>query len=43
MLRRFEEPEIDIAVNLGVGDCSARIWTCDLTHDYVPINGDYRT
>ncbi|MBQ1841154.1 MAG: bifunctional glutamate N-acetyltransferase/amino-acid acetyltransferase ArgJ, partial [Atopobiaceae bacterium] len=43
MLRRFEEPEIDIAVNLGVGDCSARIWTCDLTHDYVTINGDYRT
>ena len=43
MLRRFEEPEIDIAVNLGVGVCSARIWTCDLTHDYVTINGDYRT
>ena len=43
MLRRFEEPEVTIAVNLGVGDASARIWTCDLTHDYVTINGDYRT
>ena len=43
MLRRFEEPEIDIAISLGVGDASARIWTCDLTHDYVTINGDYRT
>jgi len=43
MLRRFEDPEITIAVNLGVGQSSARIWTCDLTHDYVTINGDYRT
>ena len=43
MLRRFEEPEVTIAVNLGQGDASARIWTCDLTHDYVTINGDYRT
>lgn len=43
MLRRFEEPEVTIAVNLGVGNASARIWTCDLTHDYVTINGDYRT
>ena len=43
MLRRFDEPEVTIAVNLGSGDASARIWTCDLTHDYVTINGDYRT
>ena len=43
MLRRFESPEITIAVSLGVGDASARIWTCDLTHEYVTINGDYRT
>ncbi len=43
MLRRFEEPEVTIAVDLGVGSASARIWTCDLTHDYVTINGDYRT
>ena len=43
MLRRFEEPEITIVVNLGEGDAHARIWTCDLTHEYVTINGDYRT
>ncbi len=43
MLRRFEEPEIAIAIALGQGDAHARIWTCDLTHDYVTINGDYRT
>lgn len=43
MLRRFEEPEITIAIDLGQGHSSSRIWTCDLTHDYVTINGDYRT
>jgi glutamate N-acetyltransferase/amino-acid N-acetyltransferase len=26
-----------------MGDASCRIWTCDLTHDYVRINGEYRT
>ncbi len=43
MLRRFEAPEIDIVVDLHDGDAACRIWTCDLTHDYVTINGDYRT
>ena len=43
MLRRFEAPEIPITVDLGMGECSTRVWTCDLTHDYVTINGDYRT
>ena len=43
MLRRFEGPEVDIAISLGEGEASARVWTCDLTHDYVTINGDYRT
>ncbi len=43
MLRRFEAPEIDIVVDLHDGDATCRVWTCDLTHDYVTINGDYRT
>lgn len=43
MLRRFEGPEISIVVNLGQGSASTRVWTCDLTHEYVTINGDYRT
>ena len=43
MLRRFESPEVSIAIDLGAGESSARVWTCDLTHDYVTINGDYRT
>lgn len=42
-LCRFEEPEIEIEINLGAGDASTTIWTCDLTHDYITINGDYRT
>ena len=43
MLRRFEEPTIDIVVSLGTGEACSRVWTCDLTHEYVTINGDYRT
>jgi len=37
------EKEIEILVNLGGGDCGATAWGCDLTYDYVKINGDYRT
>ncbi len=43
MLRRFEAPEVSIVIDLGQGSASTRIWTCDLTHEYVTINGDYRT
>ncbi|MGI6230764.1 MAG: bifunctional glutamate N-acetyltransferase/amino-acid acetyltransferase ArgJ [Tractidigestivibacter sp.] len=43
MLRRFEAPEINVAISLGQGDAHSRVWTCDLTHDYVKINGEYRT
>ncbi|MCH3942896.1 MAG: bifunctional glutamate N-acetyltransferase/amino-acid acetyltransferase ArgJ [Atopobiaceae bacterium] len=42
-LRRFEQDEIVIDCDLGEGDRSTTIWTCDLTYDYVRINGDYRT
>ena len=35
--------EISIEVDLGVGRSRARVWTCDLTHDYISINADYRT
>ncbi len=37
------ESEIEILVSLGKGECSATAWGCDLTYDYVKINGDYRT
>ena len=36
-------PLVVIAVNLNEGDESAECWGCDLTYDYVKINGDYRT
>ena len=37
------EKEIEILVTLDSGDKSATAWGCDLTYDYVKINGDYRT
>ena len=37
------ENEIEIRVTLGDGDFDAVAWGCDLTYDYVKINGDYRT
>ena len=37
------EKEIVIAVNLNSGNFSSNAWGCDLTYDYVKINGDYRT
>ena len=35
--------EVHIAVDLGIGRGRATIWTCDLTHGYVDINGSYRS
>ncbi|MBN8911233.1 MAG: bifunctional glutamate N-acetyltransferase/amino-acid acetyltransferase ArgJ [Rhizobiales bacterium] len=35
--------EIVIRIDVGVGDASGHVWTCDLTHDYVSINADYRS
>ncbi len=37
------ESEIEILVDLNEGEYSATAWGCDLTYDYVKINGDYRT
>lgn len=35
--------EIFINIDLGIGDVTAKAWGCDLTYDYVKINGDYRS
>ena len=35
--------EVNIAVDLGIGKGAARVWTCDLTHGYIDINGSYRS
>ena len=37
------ESEIEILVALNAGDATSTAWGCDLTYDYVKINGDYRT
>lgn len=34
---------IAISVDLGLGDGTSRVWTCDLTHGYIEINADYRS
>lgn len=39
----MKEEDIVIGVELGLGDGAASIWTCDLTKEYVAINGDYRS
>ncbi|MDX5984818.1 bifunctional glutamate N-acetyltransferase/amino-acid acetyltransferase ArgJ [Sphingomonas echinoides] len=35
--------EIEIGVDLGLGEGKATVWTCDLTHGYISINADYRS
>ena len=37
------EKEIQVLISLNSGDATATAWGCDLTYDYVKINGDYRT
>ena len=39
----MQQAELVIAVDLGLGSGRATVWTCDLTKEYVAINGDYRT
>ncbi|HEV2610563.1 MAG TPA: bifunctional ornithine acetyltransferase/N-acetylglutamate synthase, partial [Noviherbaspirillum sp.] len=41
--RVMKQSEITIRVKLARGDAAATIWTCDLSHDYVSINADYRS
>jgi len=35
--------EVQIAVDIGLGNGKSRVWTCDLTHGYIEINGSYRS
>jgi glutamate N-acetyltransferase/amino-acid N-acetyltransferase len=41
--RAFEQPEIEITANLGLGGGRAEAWGCDLSEEYVRINADYTT
>ncbi len=42
-LRRFEASEIVLEADLGAGQAETTVWTCDFSHEYVSINGDYRS
>jgi glutamate N-acetyltransferase/amino-acid N-acetyltransferase len=35
--------DVQISIDLGLGEGRARVWTCDLTHGYISINADYRS
>jgi glutamate N-acetyltransferase/amino-acid N-acetyltransferase len=39
----MQSPSICVTVDCGVGHGEALVWTCDLSHDYISINADYRT
>lgn len=41
--RELDKKDLTLRVNLRQGEGSARLWTCDLTHDYITINASYRT
>ncbi len=41
--RAIAGKDISIRLDLGMGNASTTVWTCDLSHDYVTINGKYRT
>jgi glutamate N-acetyltransferase/amino-acid N-acetyltransferase len=41
--RVMKQSEITIRIDLGRGAATDTVWTCDLSHDYVSINADYRS
>ncbi|MBS7348872.1 MAG: bifunctional glutamate N-acetyltransferase/amino-acid acetyltransferase ArgJ [Comamonas sp.] len=41
--RVMQQSEITVRIDLGRGSASQTVWTCDLSHDYVTINADYRS
>ena len=41
--KHLEGREIDLTVDIGLGEGRATVWTCDLTHGYISINADYRS
>ncbi len=43
MTRYMQRQEIEIDIDVGVGKGASGVWTCDLTHGYISINGDYRS
>jgi glutamate N-acetyltransferase / amino-acid N-acetyltransferase len=43
VVQHMKGGEVEIAIDLGLGRGKATVWTCDLTHGYIDINGSYRS
>jgi len=43
VVAHMKSQEVNIAVDIGLGAGKATVWTCDLTHGYIDINGSYRS
>jgi glutamate N-acetyltransferase/amino-acid N-acetyltransferase len=43
VVKHMQGREIEITVEIGLGEGRATVWTCDLTHGYIDINGSYRS
>ncbi len=43
IVAHMKNDEIDISVDIGLGDGQSTVWTCDLSHGYISINADYRS
>jgi glutamate N-acetyltransferase / amino-acid N-acetyltransferase len=43
VVEHMKGKEVEIAIDLGLGRGKATVWTCDLTHGYIDINGSYRS
>lgn len=41
--KHLKGQNVDIAIDVGAGKGKATVWTCDLTHEYISINADYRS
>ena len=39
----LQKDNVSIHVDMGIGDGSSKVWTCDLTHQYIEINAGYRS
>lgn len=42
-LKILSQKEIEIIIEMGVGESQVQVWTCDMTTDYIKINADYRS
>ncbi len=43
VVAHMKRPEVEIAIDIGLGKGKSTAWTCDLTHGYIDINGSYRS